>query len=104
MGRIVHRFIRDLTQQSAALSVDLGKQGNCLNYKLTREHLRHTIDNLDRFKFLRKIVEDVPTLEGLGLESVNSLIKQEQIMKNNKQEHPGYINLQQNAAARRHLG
>ena len=45
VGRIVHRFIRDLTASSAAVSQDLGKTGNCLNYKLSREHVRYTIDN-----------------------------------------------------------
>lgn len=70
MGRIVHRFIRDLTQTAAAVSLDLGKTGNCINYKLTREHIRYSIDNNDKFKFLRKVVEDVAKVESMDTHNV----------------------------------
>jgi len=71
MGRAVHRFIRDLTQASASVSMDMGKTGNCMNYKLTREHVRYAIETNDRLKFLKKIIEDVPKLDMNSSELIN---------------------------------
>jgi len=98
MGRIVHRFIRDLTKSSAGVSLDLGKTGNCINYKLTREHVRYSIENNDRFKFLRKVIEEVPKVD---LEAPNILQKEQ--FQNSKSEEHSYHKLS-SSGNRRVLG
>ena len=59
VARAVHHFIRDLTQNCAEISRNKGKTGHCQNYKLTKEHVKEAIDQIPKYKFLRKIVEDI---------------------------------------------
>ena len=59
MGRAVHHFIRDLTQNCAQVSVKRGKTGHCMNYKLTKEHVREAIFTNPKFAFLKLIVQDI---------------------------------------------
>ena len=63
MGRAVHHFIKDLTEKCSEISVNKGKTGHCMNFKLTKEHVKEAIFKNPKYTFLRKIVagiEDKP--------------------------------------------
>ena len=63
ISRAVHRFIVDLTNHCAQISQNEGKHGHCVNYRLTKEHVKEAIEKEPKFKFLRKITADMKVAE-----------------------------------------
>ena len=59
IGRAVHHFIRDFTQKCAEITQKKGKTNSCMNFKLTKEHVKEAIEQTPKFTFLKKIVEDI---------------------------------------------
>ena len=59
IGRAVHHFIRDFTQKCAEITQKKGKTNSCMNFKLTKEHVKEAIESTPKFTFLKKIVEDI---------------------------------------------
>ena len=59
VGRAVHHFLKDLSRQCSDISVQSGKTGHCMNFKLTKDHVKEAIFKNPKFAFLRKIVEDI---------------------------------------------
>jgi hypothetical protein len=49
LDRFLRRFIKDLIQKSAEYSIELGKTGHCMNYKLSREHIKLAIERDPKF-------------------------------------------------------
>ena len=75
MGKAVHHFIVDLTNHCAEISQIKGKTGHCMNYKLTKEHVKEAIEKTGRFKFLRKIVDDIKCNSPKNEQQVNYVYK-----------------------------
>jgi hypothetical protein len=63
IGRAVNHFIRDFTQRCAEITQKRGKTNSCMNFKLTKEHVKEAIESTPKFTFLRKIVEDIKLTE-----------------------------------------
>mmetsp|Transcript_13130 Transcript_13130/g.22186 ORF Transcript_13130/g.22186 Transcript_13130/m.22186 type:complete len:149 (-) Transcript_13130:187-633(-) len=63
ISRVTHQFIRDLTIRAAAISKISGKTGSCQNFRLTKEHVRDAVEQTKKFKFLMKVVRDVPSCQ-----------------------------------------
>ena len=82
VGRAVHRMIKDVTQAAADITLKRGKTGSCLHFKMSKEDLAEAIMNTPKFKFLRKIVEDIPNSE----ENQNE--GRIQIVKADDEDHP----------------
>ena len=62
VDRIIRRFIAEVTHTSALYAIQTGKTGQNMNYKLTREHVRLAIDKTPKYRFMKKVVEDVPLM------------------------------------------
>ena len=59
VDRAVRRFIHDITRAATIHAEDSWKEGN-LHFKMTKEHVCGVI-NTDKFAFMKKVVEDIPT-------------------------------------------